>query len=184
MRVSIIIPALNEEKSIRLTLQAALAQDFPEDEYEIIVVDNGSTDDTAQIAGSFPKVLVCCEPRRGLSFARECGRKHAQGEILVNLDADCIPPPRWLKTGIKYFSNPAVVAAGGLYDYYDGTPWFRFIAAPMAQKLVAYTPIHLFLQYLLRKGGRLAGGNSFIRAETMRQIGGFDTSSPFIGEDR
>jgi glycosyltransferase involved in cell wall biosynthesis len=179
-KASIIIPAHNEERYIKNTLQAAVNQDFPGD-FEIIMVDNASTDNTLKVASSFKTVKIVCEGRKGVQFARERGRREAKGEVLAYLDADSLPPEDWLKKGLAHFSQPDVVGVSGLYDYYDSQLFFRFLSLHF-QKIL-FRAAHFVVQDILHKGGVMLGGNSFIRASAMERIGGFNTSIVFYGDD-
>jgi glycosyltransferase involved in cell wall biosynthesis len=177
MRVSIIIPAYNEEPNIKDTLQSVLKQNYAD--FEVIVVDNNSTDKTAEIAKSMG-VTVLHESRKGTQWARECGRKIATGEIIANLDADCLPEPLWLKSGVKHFTNKKVIAVGGPYDYYDGRWSFRIFS------LIFQKTIYRLFNFLMQKsnkGAVLIGGNVFLRAETLEKIGGYNTDIVFYGDD-
>src|SRR3989338_9632627 len=93
--ISFIIPAYNEEHYIGPCLESVLAYAGDSIE-EIIVVNNASTDRTAEVAGAFPKVRVVHEPRKGLTYARERGLKEARGELLAYIDADTRLHARWL----------------------------------------------------------------------------------------
>lgn len=165
---------------MKQTLEAVARQDFP-DEYEVIVVDNASTDLTSEIARSIPGVTVLREERKGTQWARECGRKKARGEIIAFLDADSIPPPDWLKKGVAYFSRPDIVGVSGPCNYHDlqqpgRSIWFLF------QK-VFYRFGHFLFQHVLGVTGVLAGANHFIRSSALEAIGGLDTSFVFYGDD-
>lgn len=177
-KVSIIIPAHNEESCVYETLKTALAQDYPD--FEVIVVDNASTDKTAEIVKQFPKVKIVYEKNKGTQWARERGRLEAVGEILAFMDADCLPYPDWLSKGVKFFTDEKVAAVGGFYDYFDATPFFRK-ASYFLEKWV-YTPLNLVLGWL-HLGGVLIFGNTFIRASVLQKIGGFDTRIVFYGDD-
>ena len=88
MKVSVVIPAHNEEKNIAETIQALLAQDYSD--LEIIVVNNASSDRTEEVAKGFMEVgpyqvKVVYEPKKGLLSARERGRKEAEGLIIANI---------------------------------------------------------------------------------------------------
>jgi cellulose synthase/poly-beta-1,6-N-acetylglucosamine synthase-like glycosyltransferase len=177
LKVSIVIPAHNEEKNLARTLEAVLALDYPE--FEVIVVDNASTDATKDVAARFPVILVM-EPRKGLLYARERGRQEANGEIIANVDADCLPDEDWLANGIGHFEDPHVAAVSGPYDYFDGKPIFRAVSL-FVQKYIFWS-MNMFLR-LLRKGGIVIGGNTLIRAAALEAVGGYDTSILFYGED-
>jgi glycosyltransferase involved in cell wall biosynthesis len=175
--ISIVIPAHNEEKYIGRTLRAVLDLDYPD--FEVIVIDNASTDNTSAIAKSFPGVKVFFEKQKGTQFARERGRVESKGEIIAGIDADCIPDRDWLKNGVVYFNDPNVVAVSGPYYYYD-TGWFFRSVSLFIQRTYAIT--NDILQFF-HHGAVLIGGNWLIRASAMEKIGGHDTSFVFYGDD-
>ena len=177
MKVSIVIPAHNEESVIAKTIENARKLNYPD--FEIIVVNNASTDKTGDIARG-TGIVVVDEPRKGLLFAREAGRLAAHGELIANLDADCMPDTEWLSRAVPLFNNPRVVAAGGGYDYQDAPKAVRYFFL-FVQRFMFVTGNVLF--NLLHIGGVLAGGNTFLRASALKEIGGYDTSILFYGED-
>jgi glycosyltransferase involved in cell wall biosynthesis len=92
--ISVVIPALNEEGEIEECLQSLTGQSFSD--FELIVVDNGSTDSTCAVARDYgARVIV--EPRRGVSRARQAGFEAARGEIIASTDADTVVPSNWLE---------------------------------------------------------------------------------------
>lgn len=178
MKISVIIPAHNEEKNIADTIKAVLAQDH--EDFEVIVVDNASSDRTSAVAGQFPVKLVS-ESRKGLLWARECGRINATGDIIANIDADCLPEKDWLSRGVNSFKD-GIVAITGPYDYYDGAKFFRFTSL-FTQRHI-YHLMNWFIQLkFIKKGAVLIGGNNFIRADILKKAGGYNTSLTFYGED-
>src|SRR5436190_5494105 len=92
MKLSVIIPAYNEETYLAATLEAAREALAAIDEFELIVVDNDSTDGTRAIAGSF-KANIVSEHEHNISAVRNAGARHASGEVLVFIDADTHVPP-------------------------------------------------------------------------------------------
>lgn len=119
--VSVVIPAYNEEKYLPACLRAVGQQeDAPP--YEIIVVDNASTDGTACIAGQFG-VRVATEPHKGGARARQAGFEAACGEIIASTDADTCVTPDWLARIAAHFrDDPALGAVYGPVYWYDGRP--------------------------------------------------------------
>jgi glycosyltransferase involved in cell wall biosynthesis len=105
--ISIIIPALNEERHLKRCLDAIAGQN--QAPYEVIVVNNASTDKTARIAKQYAFVRLLSEPKRGRVFARETGFKAAKGEILARIDADAVLPTNWTQRVTNYFERPDAV---------------------------------------------------------------------------
>lgn len=179
MKVSVIIPAHNEASVIGASLDAVLAQDYPD--FEVIVVDNASTDGTAAAAVAYGRVKVVSETRKGTMWACERGRREATGDIIVRMDADCLPEHDWLSRGTAHFErDPQVVVVSGPYIYYDATRVFRF-ASFLTQKYL-YTWVHTVLR-IFRAGGITMGGNTFMRASALERAGGFNTALTFYGDD-
>ena len=180
MIISVIVCAHNEARYLPACLHSVLAQSRIPD--ELLVVNNASTDETPLVASQIPHVRVVDEPRKGLVVARETGRRHARGDLLIYLDADCRAPLTWLERIERRFArDAALVALSGPYRYYDwdwtGRALIRaydFTLAPATQLLV---------KHLLRIGTIFYGGNFAVRKEALERIGGFDTSIEFHGED-
>jgi len=108
--VTVVVPVLNEESFLAETLASLRNQTFAD--FELIVVDNGSTDRSPEIARQFAeKVLV--EPRRGSAWAMHRGFTEARGRFLASADADTIYPSDWLPKMVHALSRPGVVAAYG-----------------------------------------------------------------------
>lgn len=179
MKVSIIIPAYNEEQYIEDTLRSVLKQNYLD--VEIIVVDNNSTDRTKEKVREFPGVRLVEEKKRGVQYARERGRQEACGEIIANLDADCLPHPNWVENAIYHFDHPSVVAVSGPYDYYDGTHLFR-VASSVIQE-IGFNLLHRIAYHSFGRGVFVMGGNVFIRSDALQKIGGYNTSIAFYGDD-
>ena len=175
--VSVIIPAFNEASGIEATLENLLKQNYSP--LEVIVVDNASTDDTAELARKYP-VKILREEHKGTMWACECGRKEAGGDIIVRMDADCRPNGDWLARGVAHFAKPDVVVASGPYDYYDVGGFFRWFAL-FSQNSI-YFAAHTLLQ-VFRHGGVTLGGNTFMRASALTKAGGFNTDITFYGDD-
>lgn len=113
-RLSIVIPGYNCAKTIEESLQACLNQDYPQDLYEIIFVDDGSEDNTKELVGKYP-VRYIFQKHSGPAKARNRGWKEAVGEIILFTDSDCVPDKRWIKNLVKNFSDERVGAVGGSY---------------------------------------------------------------------
>jgi len=114
MRFSIVIPTYNRKDLLRRCLAAATNQDYPD--YEVIVVDDGSTDGTGEmVRREFPRVrYIRQEPNRGPAAARNRGIEAATGEIIAFTDDDCVPPRTWIGSHIKYYNDQEVGCVGGI----------------------------------------------------------------------
>lgn len=110
--VSILIPAYNESNSIEKTIKNILKIDYPKEKLEILVIDDGSTDDTYKIAQKYKnKILkVFTKKNGGKANAINFGLRHAEGEFVVVMDADSLPNKGALKNCMKYFNEDKVVA--------------------------------------------------------------------------
>lgn len=111
---SIIIPAYNAAGTISACVRALKTQTIPSDRYEIIVVDDGSTDNTAQRA-EMAGARVIRQENAGAAAARNVGAQVARGNLLLFTDADCIPAPDWVARMVAPFADPSVAGAKGVY---------------------------------------------------------------------
>ena len=124
LRVSIVIPAYNEAHHLQACLDSIATQNIQP--YEVIVVDNNSRDQTAQIATSYSFVRVIRERRQGIVYARNAGFNAARGEIIARIDADDILPPSWLAQIHAFYRDPhhaQMVLVGRLFFYNFHLPY-------------------------------------------------------------
>lgn len=126
-RFSVIIPAYNEVDFIYNCVKSVLKQDFPKDNFEVIVVDNNSSDKTQEIVkNNFPEVIVIEEKRQGVNFARITGINSSRGKYIVFIDADCCAPVNWLKNIAVSFDDQEIVAVGGPILFTPKNLWISF----------------------------------------------------------
>lgn len=109
--VSVILCSFNGAKKIKNTLIALKKQTYPN--FEIIVVDDGSSDKTAQIAEDFGVITISHSQNKGLSASRNTGIKKSKGEIIAFTDDDCVPDLKWLQELVNAYSNSEIVGVGG-----------------------------------------------------------------------
>lgn len=108
VEISVVVPCRNGERFLADCLESLLQQSLPGRRYEVILVDNNSTDDTLNIARSYPDVKVIQEPRRGAYAARNAGVRMARGRVLAFTDADCVVGPCWLEAISEALSEESI----------------------------------------------------------------------------
>ena len=165
--VSIVIPAYNEEETIRACVVAALEQTVAA--HEIIVVDNKSTDATAAIVHALqatysgtPIIYLQQFELQGLIPTRNFGLNHASGDVIGRIDADSVLEPTWVQEVQRIFSEPDVAAATGPVIYYD-MPLRRFGA-------IADDALRRALVKVTSEFHLLFGSNMALRASAWREI--------------
>lgn len=131
-RVSVIVPARNAQTTLARTLEALAAQDL-EEPFEVLVIDDGSTDATASLARSAPgPVTVLQQAAAGPAQARNLGVAHSTATALAFCDADVFPEPGWLRAGVGALAEADVVQGHVLPDPsarlgpFDRTLWITF----------------------------------------------------------
>ncbi len=182
MKISIIIPAYNEEKLLPLCLKSILAARLPKD-YEIIVVDNASTDRTREVAKGFPGVKVINEPLKGANRARQAGFLSSAGDILVYFDADTIIPGDWFDNTLNAFKkDDKLIGVTGPYHYGRISKIATLLI--WLYDHIIIPGFELIWRHLFRQGGvMLIGGNFAVKRWALEKIGGFDTKIDFYGDD-
>lgn len=134
--VSIVVPVYNRADDIGECLASLLALNYPESRREIIVVDDGSTDPTADAAAAYPVRLLRLTGNQGQSAARNQGAAAATGDLVAFMDSDCIADPDWLSELVPCFQDNRVTLVGGYVDaYYSQTRLDRFEAVGSPLKM-------------------------------------------------
>jgi glycosyltransferase involved in cell wall biosynthesis len=169
---SFIIPVLNEEACITACIRSIWAQH--DIQLEIIVVDNGCSDRTVEIARQMGCIVVG-EKKPGLSHARNAGADAAQGDILCFIDADGVLSNTWLQAARRCFAKSNIGAVSGLSIYTHPSLLKRLYY----NLYVLVTSGGAWLSSLLFSRMIFAGNNLAIRKELFLQIGGYE---PVIGE--
>lgn len=123
-KISVIIPCFNEEKNIGMCLDSIFAVDYPKHLFEVIVVDNGSTDRTCDIAQKYNIVLLR-DDKRKVSGLRNLGAESATGEVLAFVDADCIVFHNWLSAAREYFYKNDVISWGSPPVVTENATWVQ-----------------------------------------------------------
>jgi glycosyltransferase involved in cell wall biosynthesis len=163
--ISIIIPALNEEKMIGRCLESLTRLAFASDRFEVLVVDNGSRDNTLIIADAFKDRLnlkILQQPGVRISALRNLGARAALGDMLAFLDADCLAPADWLDRILALAPKDGTGVLGAHYllpedSSWVGRTWHRYQEAPKSGE-VSHVP----------------AGDLIMRREDFLKLGGFD----------
>ncbi|MBE9222983.1 glycosyltransferase family 2 protein [Cyanobacterium stanieri LEGE 03274] len=188
LSISVVICTYNREAYLKDALNSLLNQDL--EDYEIVVVDNASTDNTATIVkellGDNPQLKYVYEPTLGLSVARNTGVKSTTGDIVAYLDDDAIAPPQWLKTLLRVFENDDQVAiAGGKVDLilpegFSELP--SWLSDDMAIALGFYD-LGDEVKQIDDAGLTPRGLNYSFRRSFWQEVGGFDVKFDRVGKN-
>jgi glycosyltransferase involved in cell wall biosynthesis len=132
MKVSVVVPAYNAERTLGDCLSALKRQDLSNGDYEVIVVEDGSADSSANVAQSFDVILLRARSRRGAAAARNVGFRAAEGKWVAFTDADCIPSRGWLRnllSAVNKFKGDQKVlgVAGRTLGFQSNSPPARFV---------------------------------------------------------
>ena len=176
LKISVVIPAYNEEAFIRQTLEALTAQaDIDKTAYEIIVVDNNCVDMTAEIAVSLG-ARVIKESKAGVGWARTAGFAAANAPLIATTDADSTTPTNWLASIVEAFEDPGVVAVGGSVTYDIDHELMHAVV----NRSIPY--LHEIDRLIHANAYHLVGANMAVRRTAFDEIQGWKASLS-LGED-
>jgi GT2 family glycosyltransferase len=172
--VTVYIPAYNVSEFLAPCIESLLDQTLPPD--EILVIDDGSQDNSAEVASRFPQVTLIKHPvNKGLASARNTAMRTARNELVASIDADCVAAPSWLAELARYLNDPALVGVGGkLIEGVQRTTADRWRAVHMPQHW-GNTPI--------RSPRFLFGCNNLFRKSAVLAAGEYDERMRTNGED-
>ena len=173
-RVTVAVCARNAADTLDACLRSIRALDYPD--YDVIVVNDGSTDATGAIARAHPGVTVIDTPPGGLSAARNTALRAAAGEVIAYTDADVEVDPAWLTYLIQPFLRTDVAGAGGPNVVPEDDPWLAQCVARAPGG-----PTHVLVDE--RTAEHVPGCNMAYRRDALRAIGGFDPAYHAAGDD-
>lgn len=161
--VSVIVPVYNDVARIRDCLDVLTAQDYPDSRYEVVVVDNGSTDETLRILADFA-VRRLAEPVVRSSYAaRNVGLRAAVGSVLAFTDSDCRPGKDWLTQGVRALAGA---------DLAGGAVRFTFSARPSGAELFDSIS-NMQMERNVAERGVAKTANLFVRSRVVAAVGEF-----------
>jgi glycosyltransferase involved in cell wall biosynthesis len=172
--ITVYIPAYNVAQFLPTAIESLLAQTLAP--AEIVVIDDGSKDDSASVAQRYPRVTVVRHERNGgLAAARNTAFRVARGEFVASLDADCVAEPTWLEKLSQHLTEVKIAGAGGLLrEGVQNSIADRWRAAHMRQEWGA-TPV--------RNPKFLFGCNNIFKRAAVLEAGGYDETMRTNGED-
>ncbi|WP_256731494.1 glycosyltransferase family A protein [Sphingomonas sp. dw_22] len=168
-QIAVVVPVWNGRSILGRCLEAIEQQTIPREAFQIIVVDNASTDGTAEIARAFPGVLVLEEPTPGSYAARNRALAHVEAPITAFTDADCVPAPDWLERILEAAAaNPGFGVLAGRIDLFDEGEQEGIVFGDY-ERLFSFPQAHA-------ARGNCATANWASETELLRRLGGFDAS--------
>jgi cellulose synthase/poly-beta-1,6-N-acetylglucosamine synthase-like glycosyltransferase len=171
-RVSIVVPVRNRSAMIRPCIESLLAQSYPKESIQIIVVDNDSSDDTGSVVSHYPVTLLSERDFTTSYAARNRGIAHADGEIVAFLDSDCVASPDWVTELIAPLADDGVGAVVGTIE--DAAP--QTLCEEFTTRLQPFArPERQGLKTLLT-------ANVAIRRSALEAVGLFDECLPTAGD--
>jgi GT2 family glycosyltransferase len=173
-KVSVVVCSYDGAATLEECLRSLMALDYPD--YEVILVDDGSRDNTPQIAAQFPQVIYLRQPNLGLSVARNVGARAANGEVVAYTDSDCVADEHWLLHLVQAMRAQEVRAIGGPNISPPRDTW-------VAQCVAASpgNPSHVMLDD--RHAEHVPGCNMAFDREVLLALGGFDPQFRQAGDD-
>ena len=173
-KVSVVVCAYNAEPTINSCLASLKELNYPN--YEVIVVNDGSTDRTLEITKCYEYVRLISQENKGLSVARNVGIAAATGEIVAFTDSDCVVDPDWLTYLVEKFLFSGFSAVGG-----PNLPPPEDSLVPSCVAVSPGGPTHVLLSDEVAE--HIAGCNMAFRREVLQELGGFDPQFRAAGDD-
>ena len=180
LAISVVICTYNRAELLANALQTLCEQTINKSNYEVLVVDNNSMDNTRAVTENFcrsyPNIRYCFEARHGLSYARNRGWREANGTYVGYIDDECKVPVQWLAVAHQIINKSSPVIFGGpYYGYYNSS-------APRWWKKSYESFEHSKTPRALRDEEYLRGANIFIQRKVLAMIGGFNVELGMSGK--
>jgi glycosyltransferase involved in cell wall biosynthesis len=186
-KVSVVICTRNRAELLRKAIESVVSQDFPHADYEILVVDNGSTDETPEVVKEFhdrAPIWYVREQRIGLCIARNTGWRAAAGHYIAFLDDDAVARPGWLRAISEAFQDGLEigVVGGRVYPIWEVDPP-SWLADDVARVLtiIDWGPNNKIITDLQHEW--VAGANMAIPKTVLSEVGGFHPSLDRVGNN-
>ncbi len=174
MKISVIIPAYNAQESLCKCIEALLKQSLDRQNYEIIVVNDGSIDSTETVVKNCP-VKYIRQDNRGPASARNKGAKDAKGEIILFTDSDCVADENWIAEMSKPFEDDAVMGVKGAYKTEQKSVTARFAQIEFEERFEILKRVDSIDMVDTYSAG--------FRKDNFLKLGGFDISFPVANNE-
>lgn len=163
--VSVIVPVYNGAQRIQTCIEALLAQTYSRARYEVLIVDNGSTDTTRDVVQRYPVALLIEDQIQSSYAARNKGLQQARGEVIAFTDSDCTPVPGWIEEGMRALQSQSADLVGGRVHF------IYSLHETGAEIWDSLTNMQIEQNILERGAAKTA--NLFVRAAVVGEIGPF-----------
>ena len=177
--VSVVVPVYNDPDRVKICLKALENQSYPEDLYEVVLVDNNSRYKPDVTENDFPHLVFTIEETPGPSAARNKGILTSRGEVIAFTDADCIPDENWIEKGVNFLlKNPHIGIIGGRVEVFpenDNNP----NSLELWEMVSAYPQ-----KFYIERNKFAATANVFTYRKAIEKAGLFDVKLLYYGEDR
>jgi glycosyltransferase involved in cell wall biosynthesis len=177
-RISVVIPVRNGAATIPRCLECLRAQTWPREDFEVLVIDNGSTDGLEAVAGRHPEVRWLRDEGGGSYSARNRGLREARGEVIAFTDADCLPDPSWLERGVAALGRDGAGVVGGEVIWLD--PVGRDLNACEILETIMFGLADI--RQLIAERGFAITANLFTRRDVVARVGPFDAGLRSAGD--
>jgi GT2 family glycosyltransferase len=188
--ISVVIPTFRRPQALQATLEAMVELDYPSDLYEVIVVDDGASDDTRAVVERFrqgsPRITYLSQDHSGVATARNRGAEHASGDLLVFVDDDIVVAPEHLRRHVEDQEEFGDALVNGHWEFSPETmaelqesPFGRFRI-----EVESWVKDGIGKQRIsdsILRPREVTACNLGIRAQTFARLGGFDESFPYAG---
>jgi cellulose synthase/poly-beta-1,6-N-acetylglucosamine synthase-like glycosyltransferase len=189
-QVSIIVPARNEAKNISLLLQALYEQDYPIENFEVIVVDDNSTDQTAEIVNAFIKqhtdfyikIIQLTGKSKEASYKKKAITQAVEsslGELIITTDADCFVNKNWLRSFVSFYQSEKSQMIVGPVCFHKGFSFFEKLQSFEFLSLIAITAGAI----RIRRPIMCNGANLAYEKSAFMAVGGFGNDKFSSGDD-
>lgn len=203
-KISVVVCSYNRGEKIRNCLDALINQSLPENQYEIVVVNDGSTDETGNILKEYKNIkVVTNNPNQGLAQSRNNGARASRADIIAFTDDDCIADKDWLGNILLTYKDPSIMGVGGKIVPYRTNKWLlKYYEAnnPLAHLTFSFDEssgiVYTLRQYIKRSFSlkelsekantqlfMIVGANMSMRRSIFEAVGGFDPNIKFGGEE-